>query len=53
MPTRPSGRRADELRAVRITRGFTQHAEGSVLVEMGDTQRAVHGRASRKACRRS
>ena len=38
MPSRPSGRRADELRAVTITRGFTKHAEGSVLVAMGDTQ---------------
>ena len=35
---RPSGRRADELRAVRITRGYTRHAEGSVLVEFGDTK---------------
>src|ERR1043165_1021268 len=35
---RPSGRRADELRAVRITRGYTRHAEGSVLVECGDTK---------------
>src|SRR5260221_5702157 len=38
MPTRPSGRRADELRLVQMTRGFTKHAEGSVLVAMGDTQ---------------
>ena len=38
MSLRPSGRRADELRAVKITRGFTRHAEGSVLVAMGDTQ---------------
>jgi len=38
MSSRPSGRRADELRAVKITRGFTRHAEGSVLVAMGDTQ---------------
>ena len=38
MPNRSSGRRADQLRAVRITRGFTRHAEGSVLVEMGDTR---------------
>jgi ribonuclease PH len=38
MSTRPSSRRADELRAVQITRGFTRHAEGSVLVAMGDTQ---------------
>jgi len=36
--TRPSGRRADELRPVRFTRRFTRHAEGSVLVEFGDTQ---------------
>ena len=35
---RPSGRKPDELRAVRITRGYTQHAEGSVLVEFGDTR---------------
>ena len=36
--TRPSGRAPDELRPVRITRGFTRHAEGSVLVEFGDTR---------------
>jgi len=35
---RPSGRRADELRAVRIQREYTKHAEGSVLVGFGDTQ---------------
>jgi ribonuclease PH len=35
---RPSGRRANELRPVRIQRGFTRHAEGSVLVEFGDTR---------------
>ena len=35
---RPSGRRPDELRAVRIHRGFTRHPEGSVLVEFGDTR---------------
>ena len=35
---RPSGRAADQLRTVRITRGFTRHAEGSVLVEFGDTR---------------
>jgi ribonuclease PH len=38
MSSRPSGRRADELRPVRITRNFTRHAEGSVLVEFGDTR---------------
>jgi ribonuclease PH len=35
---RPSHRRPDELRPVRIQRGFTRHAEGSVLVEFGDTR---------------
>ena len=35
---RPGGRAADELRPVRITRRFTAHAEGSVLVEFGDTR---------------
>src|SRR3954463_9764301 len=35
---RPSGRKADDLRAVRIQRGFTRHAEGSVLVEFGETR---------------
>ncbi len=35
---RPSGRAPDQLRAVRFTRDFTRHAEGSVLVEFGDTR---------------
>ena len=35
---RPSGRRPNELRAVRFTRGFQRHAEGSVLVEFGATR---------------
>ncbi len=35
---RPSGRAADALRPVSITRGFTKHAEGSVLVCFGDTR---------------
>jgi ribonuclease PH len=35
---RPSGRKPDQLRAVRITRHYTRHAEGSVLVEFGDTK---------------
>ena len=35
---RPSNRRADELRDVRITRAYTKHAEGSVLVAFGDTK---------------
>jgi ribonuclease PH len=37
-PQRPSGRAADQLRAIRITRNYTKHAEGSVLVECGDTK---------------
>ncbi|MBK9393349.1 MAG: ribonuclease PH [Uliginosibacterium sp.] len=36
--TRPSGREPEQLRAVQITRSFTRHAEGSVLVEFGDTR---------------
>ena len=36
--SRPSGRAADQLRAVSIERGFTRHAEGSVLVSFGDTR---------------
>lgn len=35
---RPSGRALDELRPIRFTRRFTKHAEGSVLVEFGDTR---------------
>lgn len=35
---RPSNREPNQLRPVRITRGFTKHAEGSVLIEFGDTR---------------
>jgi len=35
---RPSGRQSEQLRPVRITRHYTRHAEGSVLVEFGDTK---------------
>ncbi|MBB5191816.1 ribonuclease PH [Silvimonas terrae] len=35
---RPSNRQANELRQVRLTRNYTRHAEGSVLVEFGDTK---------------
>src|ERR1700735_955013 len=38
MPSRRDGRGADALRPVRFTRRFTCHAEGSVLVEFGDTR---------------
>lgn len=36
--SRPSGRSADQMRDVRITRNYTCHAEGSVLVEFGNTK---------------
>jgi len=36
--SRPSGRTPEQLRAVSITRGYTRHAEGSVLVAFGDTR---------------
>ncbi|MEL6114663.1 ribonuclease PH [Photobacterium sp. SP02] len=35
---RPSGRSASQVRPITITRHFTAHAEGSVLVEFGDTK---------------
>jgi ribonuclease PH len=38
MPTRSGGRRPDELRPVRIQRGYVRHAEGSALIEFGDTR---------------
>ena len=36
--SRPSGRQPEQLRDVSITRNFTRHAEGSVLVAFGDTR---------------
>jgi len=35
---RPSGRSPDQLRPITLTRNYTKHAEGSVLVEFGDTK---------------
>ena len=35
---RPSNRQPSQLRPLRITRHFTRHAEGSVLIELGDTR---------------
>ncbi len=35
---RPSGRAVDQLRSIRLTRQYTRHAEGSVLIECGDTK---------------
>ena len=37
-PMRPSGRTASQIRPVTITRNYTCHAEGSVLVEFGNTK---------------
>lgn len=36
--TRPDGRRADEMRPIAIQRGYVKHAEGSVLISIGDTR---------------
>jgi ribonuclease PH len=38
MSVRPSGRSPQQLRPVKLSRGFAKHAEGSILVEFGDTQ---------------
>ncbi|HXU09323.1 MAG TPA: ribonuclease PH, partial [Blastocatellia bacterium] len=38
MPYKRAGRAHDQLRQVRITPGFTRYAEGSVLIEMGQTR---------------
>ena len=38
MSFRPSGRATDQLRDISITREFTKHAEGSVLIEFGETK---------------
>jgi len=38
MTTRPSGRASDQMRDVKITRNYTCHAEGSVLIEFGNTK---------------
>ena len=35
---RPSGRSPEQLRDIQFTRNYTKHAEGSVLVEFGDTK---------------
>jgi ribonuclease PH len=36
--SRPDGRSADQLREIKITRGWLDHAEGSVLIEFGATR---------------
>lgn len=35
---RPSGRNNDQMREIKFTRNYTRHAEGSVLIEFGDTK---------------
>ncbi|HGM9964053.1 TPA: ribonuclease PH [Providencia stuartii] len=35
---RPEGRMADQMRPIKISRNYTKHAEGSVLIEFGDTK---------------
>ena len=35
---RPSGRDVAQLREIKLTCGYTKHAEGSVLIEFGDTK---------------
>lgn len=35
---RPSGRTAEQTRPIKITRNYTKHAEGSVLIEFGETK---------------
>ena len=38
LPDRPSGRAPDAMRAIQFDRGYTFHAEGSVLVSFGQTK---------------
>ena len=38
LPDRPSGRAPDAMRAIQFDRGYTCHAEGSVLVSFGLTK---------------
>ena len=40
---REDGRQPDQLRSLSIERGFMQHAEGSALIKMGNTE-TQHGR---------
>ena len=45
---RPDGRTKGAMRPVKITTDYTMYAEGSVLVEMGNTK---YGRSSRRSAR--
>ncbi|STI79134.1 ribonuclease PH [Escherichia coli] len=49
---RPAGRSNNQVRPVTLTRNYTKHAEGSVLVEFGDTKCCVPP-LLKKACRAS
>ena len=44
--SRPDGRSADQLREIKITRGWLEHAEGSVLIEFGATRVLCAARAT-------
>ncbi|MBI5451637.1 MAG: ribonuclease PH [Gammaproteobacteria bacterium] len=46
---RPSGRAADQLRPIKLTRNYTKHAEGSVMVEFGDTKVLCNASVETKA----
>jgi ribonuclease PH len=47
--SRSGSRAADQLREVHITRGYTMHAEGSVLIEFGNTHVLVTASLEEKA----
>lgn len=49
---RPAGRSNNQVRPVTLTRNYTKHAEGSVLVEFGDTK-VLCPPLLKKACRAS
>lgn len=49
---RPAGRSNNQVRPVTLTRNYTKHAEGSVLVEFGDTK-VLCTASIEEACRAS
>lgn len=38
MPERPDGRKPDQLRKIKVTKNYLKHAEGSCLIEFGETK---------------
>lgn len=48
---RPEGRAAGQIRPLRLTRHYTKHAEGSVLVEFGDTKVLCTASVDEEGCR--